>query len=75
MWAPSYYPLWHARSEDVMALRSAPAALRYACLHGIDYVVLDKRPGRQLAGSASIQAVFSNRWFSVVKANRCKSAS
>jgi hypothetical protein len=71
MWAPGFYRLWRMRSEEVAALHDVGSALRYACRHGIDYVVLDKRPGRALPSIGAIHTVFSNRWFAVVTPARC----
>ena len=66
MWAPGFYPVWRTRSDGVAALHSVQATLRYACQHRIDYVVLDKRPGKSLSGATTAHAVFDNRWFAIV---------
>ncbi len=74
MWAHEFYRLWRTRSDEVAALRDVESALRYACQHRIDYVVLDKRPGRALRGTAAVYPVFHNRWFAVVAPSACRRA-
>ncbi|HEY4077857.1 MAG TPA: hypothetical protein VGM26_13085 [Rhizomicrobium sp.] len=72
MWAPGVYSFWRTRTDEVTALHSVAAILVYACQHKIDYVVVDKRPGRALLGTNAVtHAVFSNRWFSVVPSPGC----
>ncbi|ACI50545.1 conserved hypothetical protein [Gluconacetobacter diazotrophicus PA1 5] len=39
MWAPAYYPTWHARITEVRALKTLPDRLDYAARNGIAYVV------------------------------------
>jgi hypothetical protein len=72
MWSPGIYSFWRTRTDEVAALHGISATLTYACQHKIDYVVLDKRPGRALPGVDAItHTAFSNRWFAVVPASGC----
>jgi hypothetical protein len=72
MWAPETYAAWRQRGAQVRALADAPAELAYACRQGIDYVILDKRPGHALPGAdAAFPAAYANRWFSVIKPQGC----
>ena len=73
MWAPETYHNWKARSDEVGRLHSAAAQLDYACKNGINYVVLDKRPGHTLPQLTLDQSpIFDNRWFAVFAASNCK---
>jgi hypothetical protein len=73
MWAPDIHAVWSTRTAQVAALRSAPDLLAYACGHGIDYAVFDKRPRRALPGTGALgRAIFSNRWFAVVAVPDCR---
>ena len=73
MWAPEVHALWQTRSREVASLRTAGAILAYACHHGIDYVVFDRRPARALPGTDALRhAVFANRWFAVIPMAGCR---
>jgi hypothetical protein len=39
LWSPSYYPLWHSRINEVLALTTLDQKLAYAASHHIGYVV------------------------------------
>lgn len=72
MWAPETYAGWRERGDEVRALHDVRSELAYACQRHIDYVVLDKRPGKSLPGAATMQPVaYANRWFSVVDLKGC----
>ena len=42
MWSPSYYWTWRTRVYEVEQLGDLAERLRYACSHGIDFVVVRK---------------------------------
>lgn len=71
MWDPKLYPLWKGRSVSVLKLHTVADAVSYACDHGIDYIILDKRPHLNLAGPLPWPPVYDNRWLSIL-ATHCQ---
>ena len=67
MWAPDYYRTWNERYQAVEALASSAARLRYACAHGIDYLVLERLVVGDGGTLEGLSPVFSNAGLAVYK--------
>ena len=74
MWAPSYYATWSERYAAVEGLQTPAAMIAYACAHGIDYVVIDRRVSPEVEGVAAAP-VFSNAGFFVYAVRDCRAGA
>jgi hypothetical protein len=72
MWAPDTYAGWRHRVNEVGVLRSLPEHCAYARAHGLDYVIIDLRPGRtpSLSGTPGVPS-HANRFFRAYAAATC----
>ncbi|MBO1075473.1 DUF6798 domain-containing protein [Roseomonas marmotae] len=72
MWAPDTYAGWRQRVDEINRLRSLPERCAYARTRGLDYVIIDLRPGRApaLEGSPAVP-LHANRLFRAYAAASC----
>lgn len=74
MWAPPFHRVWAGRMDEVASLHTPEAHIRYACAHGIDYVVIDTRGAKEAAGTvAGIAPAFRNPAFAIYPTRSCPS--
>ena len=72
-WDPEAYATLRQRHDQVATLDGPEAMERYACTHGISFMVLDLR-ARGGAPFDAARAAFRNRWFEVQRP-RCTSGA
>ncbi|MFC7554799.1 DUF6798 domain-containing protein [Pseudoroseomonas wenyumeiae] len=72
MWAPETYAEWRQRVDEIRTLRRLPERCAYARAHGLDYVIVDLRPGKMppLDGSTAVP-LYGNRFFRAYDATAC----